>query len=122
MSDEVRRYPKGWLALDNGDLMQVTDFKITSKRNVKSVDTLRVEQAGLAVGPKSDEVSFNAVTDEDGPERDYMSMLKQKRIKSLRYKTPGENGTITGVASERTIEANVEDGVKYSVVFVGKIA
>jgi hypothetical protein len=50
-NDDFKQYPRGNIAMDNGDLIDVTDVKITFKRANKIKHTLRKEAAGKVKGP-----------------------------------------------------------------------
>lgn len=119
-NDDFKQFPRGYIAMDNGDLLDVTDVKIRDKRANKIKHTIRVEGAGKVKGPLETEISFDAIVSEDGPERDYLALLKSGKIKKLRYKMPGETGSIKGTVDERSLEFPLEDAVKYSIIFSGK--
>jgi hypothetical protein len=58
---------------------------------------------------------------EDGPERDYMKMLKRGDIKQIRIKIPGETITVDGSVSQRSLELPLDDAIKYTITFIGHI-
>ncbi len=118
MSEEVKFYPKGQLALDNGDLLDVTDVKHEITNGGKHVHTLRGH--GVTGGNEETTVSFDAVVSEDGFERDYLAMVKKRKIKKLRLKLPGETLTIHGMATKRSVEVKTDDAVKYTIEFIGR--
>jgi|ERR1044071_2362548 hypothetical protein len=119
-NDDFKQYPRGYIAMDNGDLLDVTDVKIRQKRANKIKHTIRVEGAGKVKGPEETELSFDAIVSEDGPERDYLTLLKNGKIKVIRYKIAGETASIKGTVDERSLELPLEDAVKYSITFSGK--
>jgi len=121
MSAEPQKlYPRGWIAMGNGDLIQVTTIKIDHTNNAKQVHTIRRNGAGVTLGVEETTVSFDAVVDQDGCERDYLKMLKRGHIKQLRVKVPGETITITGVVSALSKELPLDAEIKYSITFIGR--
>src|SRR5574341_796310 len=82
--------------------------------------TLRQKGAGLSMGVEETMVSFDALVSEDGPERDYLKLLKKGTIKQLRVKLPGETLTINGGVSKRSVEIPLDDAVKYTIEFIGR--
>jgi hypothetical protein len=120
-NDDFKQYPRGNVAMDNGDLIDVTDVKDTFKRANKIKHTLRKEAAGKVKGPLEGEVSFDAIVSEDGAERDYLALLISGKIKKLRLKVPGETITVVGTVDERSREMPLEDAIKYSIKFSGRL-
>lgn len=118
MSDKV--YPRGQIALGNGDLTQVTDVKLDDSNEAKNVHTLRESPSGVVVGKKEHALSFNAVVDAGGFEQDYFKLLMDGTIKQVRIKVPGETITFTGVVSKRSLELPLDTEIKYSIDMVGR--
>lgn len=121
MAEDFRQYPSGSIALLNGDLMDVTNVKITTKANNKIQHTLRVVAAGKVHGTEETTVTFDAIVSAEGAERDYLADLKAKKIRKLRYKVPGETGSIIGSVDERSLELALDAAVKYSISFSGRL-
>jgi hypothetical protein len=121
MSADFPDYTQGYIAMLNGDLLDVTNVKITTKRNNKIIHTLRRSGAGKQHGTEETTVTFDAVVSEAGPERDYLADLKAGKIRKLRYKMPGETGTVLGSADERSVEFSLDNAVKYSISFSGRL-
>lgn len=120
MSAEPQKlYPRGFIAMGNGDLIQVTNVKIDHTNNAKQVHTIRRKGAGITMGVEETTVTFDAVVDEEGPERDYLQMLKRGSIRQLRVKIPGETITINGVVSQLSKELPLDDSIKFSITFIG---
>lgn len=119
-AEPQKKFPRGWIAMGNGDLMQVTNVKIDHTNNAKQVHTIRRKGAGITLGVEETSVSFDAVVDEEGCERDYLKMLKQGQIKQLRAKVPGETLTITGTVSALSKELPLDSEIKYSITFIGR--
>lgn len=112
-------FPRGYIAMGNGDLIQVVNVKIDHTNNAKQVHTIRQKGAGITLGVEETTVSFDAVVSEDGPERDYLKMLKKGQIKQLRVKIPGETLSINGVVSQRSVELPLDAEIKFSITFIG---
>lgn len=113
-------YPKGQIALGNGDLFDVTNVRHKVTRNATMIHTLRQQEAGTRLGPRETVVSFDALVNKDGPERNYLEMLMQGTVQQLRIKIPGETINVTGVVSERSLEIALDDAIKYSIEFIGR--
>lgn len=118
MSDKI--YPKGRLALGNGDLLDVTNVRHRVSNNGKLVHTIARSPSGVFKGNIDTELSFDAVVSEDGFERDYLKAVMNGEIKQLRIKVPGETITVKGMPTERSVEFGMDDAIKYSVNFIGK--
>jgi hypothetical protein len=112
-------YPKGYMAMGNGDLMDVTNIKIDHVNGAKQVHTIRKKGAGITLGVEETTVSFDAVVSSDGAERDYMKMVKTGEIKQIRIKVPGETITVNGAASALSRELPLDSEIKYSITFIG---
>jgi hypothetical protein len=120
MSQELPIYVRGAIAMDNGDLIQVTNVKVAQKRTNKILHTLKRQASGIVLGNEETTVTFDYVIDETGAERDYMSLVRTGKIKKLRFKVPGETFSVIGACGERTIEMPTDDAVKGSVEWMGK--
>jgi len=120
MSTEPQKiFPRGFIAMGNGDLIQVTNVKIDHTNNAKQVHTIRQKGAGITLGVEETTVSFDAVVSEDGPERDYLKMLKKGEIKQIRIKIPGETISINGTVSSLSKELPLDAEIKFSITFIG---
>jgi hypothetical protein len=119
-AEPQKKFPRGWIAMGNGDLIQVINVKIDHTNNAKQVHTIRRNGAGIALGVEETSISFDAVVDEDGSERDYLKMLKQGQIKQIRVKVPGETLTVTGTVSALSKELPLDSEIKYSITFIGR--
>lgn len=113
-------YPRGYIAMGNGDLIQVTNVKIDHTNNAKQVHTIRQKGAGITFGVEETTVSFDSVVSEEGPERDYLSMLKRGTIKQIRIKIPAETITIDGAVSALSKELPLDAEIKFSITFIGR--
>jgi predicted secreted protein len=114
-----KKYPRGFIAMGNGDLIQVPNIKVDHKNNAKQVHTIRKKGAGIVMGVEETSVSFDAVVDGNGPERNYMKMLKTGEIKQLRIKIPGETISVNGVVSDLSKELPLDAEIKFSITFIG---
>ena len=112
-------YPRGSIAMGNGDLIQVTNVKIDHTNNAKQVHTIRQKGAGITLGVEETTISFDAVVSEDGPERDYLKMLKKGEIKQVRIKIPGETISVNGTVSQLSKELPLDSEIKFSITFIG---
>lgn len=120
ISDSNLVFPKAAVALDNGDLMQLTDAKVVQERTATPVNTMRVTQAGIYVGHEKTEFTANAVMPATGAERDFYQMLRTGKLKTLRIKLPGETFAIVGVINKREIDLPEDAPIKYSISVIGK--
>lgn len=114
-------YPQAFIAMGNGDLMQVTDFTINLTNNAKQVHTLRRKGAGVTLGTEETTVSFNFKIDEDGPERNYWADVKRGTIRQLRAKGPNVSWTINGAYQSVDLSAPLDDAVQGSATFIGRM-
>lgn len=112
-------YPRGQIALDNGDLLDVTNVKVDHTNNGKQVHTIRRKAAGIVLGTEETTVSYDSVISEEGQERDYFNMVKKGLIKQLRIKIPGETITVNGIYTSRSFELPLDDSIKLAMSFIG---
>ena len=113
-------YPRGFIAMDSGDLIDVTNVKHDIVNNAKQVHTIRQTGAGVTLGVEETTISFDAVVSEDGPERDYLRFLKRGTLKQIRIKIPGETISINGIFTTRGMELPLDSEIKFSLTFIGK--
>ncbi len=115
-------FPKAFIAQGNGDLVRVTDFSIKYGNDGKEVHTLREDGAGVTFGVRASSISFNFPVGENGFERDYIKAIQDRKIVQLRCKVPGGKVlTFTGAYISISLDAPLDDAVKGSVEFVGKL-
>lgn len=120
--NEQELFAKAFIAQGNGDLVRVTDFSLTYRNNGKQVHTLREDGAGVTLGVREAEVSFNFPVGENGFERDYVKAIQDGKIVQLRAKSPGGKVfTLNGIYTSFTLDAPLDDAVKGSCSFVGKL-
>ena len=119
-AEPQKLYPRGFIAMGNGDLIQVTNIKVDNVNGAKQVHTIRKKGAGIVFGHEECTVTFDAFVDEDGPERDYLKMLKNGDIKQVRIKIPGETLTVNGAVSHLSEELPVDAAIKFAITFIGK--
>lgn len=122
MADDFLQYPKGRIALDGGDLEDVTNFTITTTGTNKIIHTLRKPGAGKFKGPVECKVTFDAALSENGPDRDWLEMLQKGTFKKLRFKVPGITATVIGSVDEHALTCTIDDAGKYSVTYSGKLS
>lgn len=122
MAENGKVYQTGFLAQGSGDFIQVTNFSITSTVNAKVKHTLRKSGAGVMLGVKESSVSFDLIVDGDGPERDFHRQMEEGVEVQLRAKIPGGVVlTLNGKYGDLGVDAPLDDVVKYSLGFVGKL-
>lgn len=119
MAANQKFYPKGAIATDGGDLIQVTNIKYTHKNGAKQVHTIRKKGAGITLGNEESTISYDTVVDSAGQERDYYLAVKKGLIKQLRIKVPGETITVNGVYESRDFDLPLDDAIKLSLSFIG---
>src|SRR6185436_8097716 len=112
MAQDQKIFPKGQIAMGNGDLVDVYNVKHEITNNAKQIHTLRRKGAGMTLGTEETTVTFEATVSEDGPERDYLKAIKRGLIRQLRIKIPGETLTINGMATKRSLELPLDDAIK----------
>lgn len=114
-------YPKAQIAMQNGDLVDVTNVRITTTNGVKQKHTLRQKGAGITIGVEETKVQFDSIISQDGPERDYFNAVRKAKIIQLRIKIPNETLTVDGCFIERDIDGPLDDAIKQGMQFVGHL-
>ncbi len=123
MADDQLIFPQAYLAMGNGDLVQVTNFRVGFKNGAKQMHTLRKKGAGIVLGNPETTCSFDSAIDEDGVERDHWRSAQKGEIKQLRAKLPGgKTLVVTGAYSSVDCDGPLDDAVKVSCEFIGKLA
>ncbi len=119
MSDQ-KIFPQAYLAMENGDLTQVQDWKLSINNKGKQVHTQRKTGSGVVKGKPETTVTFNFVIDEDGMERNYIRFVQKGTIKQIRGKLPGGTVvTVNGMYTQCELDAPLEDATKGSCTFIG---
>lgn len=122
MADEQLKFPQAFIAMGNGDLVQVQNFTVTLATGAKQVHTLRRRGAGITQGVEESTVTFTAAIDEDGAERNYWRDAKKGIIRQLRAKIPGGSVlTLNGAFSQVDLDAPLDDATKVNCTFVGRM-
>jgi hypothetical protein len=121
MSDELQQFPRGVVAMGNGDLTQVTNLKVKASNNAKLKHSLRKSPSGFVLGNKECSGSFDLDVPETGEERDWWGMVKDGTVKQLRIKIPGTTKAINIVASDLDLELPTDDAIHETVSFIGEI-
>lgn len=114
-------YPRGRITVGSGDLIDVTNIKITTTNNAKQVHTILQKGAGITLGVTETTVTFDSVISEDGQERDYFTLVQTGVISQLRIKLPLETITVEGTYKTRDFELPLDDSIKLSMEFVGAV-
>jgi len=119
--NEQMKYPQAFLAMGNGDLVQVTNFTVALTNNGKQVHTLRRKGAGVVMGTQESTVTFDFAIDETGPERNYWRDVMKGTIRQLRAKIPGGRTVLTlnGIFTGCDLDAPLDDATKGSATFIG---
>lgn len=121
MADEVLSYPKARVSKGAGDLMQVTDVTVRKSKGRKLINTLRSPAAGVADGETANEISFKAVIDENGFERDYDDDFEKGTVAQYRVKVPGGKVfTLTGKIDDLEVTSNIGGAIEFSAKVIGK--
>ncbi len=120
MGDKV--YPRGRITSGSGDLIDVTNIKVTTTNNAKQVHTIAQQKgAGITLGVEETTVSFDSVISEDGQERDYFTLVRTGVISQLRIKLPLETINVEGSYKTRDFELPLDDSIKLSMEFIGAV-
>lgn len=117
------KFPKAFLAMGNGDLIQVTNFTVTYGNSGKQKHSLRRPGAGVAFGNPECTVTFDSEIDENGPERNYWRSIELGTFHQLRAKLPGGRTVLTveGAFTQCDTDGPLDDATKVSCTFVGKM-
>lgn len=121
MAATQQQYTRGQIALGSGDLIDVTNVKLDLVNNAKQVHTIRQKGAGFTTGTEETTVTFDAVIGDQGEERDYFDLLKKGKIRQIRLKIPGRTITVNGTVSSLGVELPLDDAIKQSITFIGKM-
>lgn len=121
MSDELLQYPRGTVAMGNGDLTQVVNLKLKVSRGAKLKHTLRKTPSGYTTGHQEVSGTFDVEIPETGEERDYWKMVATGEVKQLRVKIPGTTKALLIVASDLELELPSDDAIKETVSFIGAL-
>jgi|ERR687898_1647080 hypothetical protein len=115
------KYPKAFLAMGNGDLIQVTNFSVQQTNGGKQKHTLRRPASGVSTGNPEHTVTFDSEIDENGPERNYWKDCKRGTIRQIRAKLPGGRTTLVveGIFTQVNTDGPLDDATKVSCTFVG---
>jgi hypothetical protein len=121
MAGEQLKFPQAYLAMGNGDLVQVTNFSVTLGNGGKQQHTLRVKGAGVTLGNQESQATFDSAISENGPERNYWRDVIEGTIRQLRVKVPGGRTTlvINGMFTQCDLDGPLDDSTKVSCTFIG---
>jgi len=117
---EVLTFPRARLSKGSGDLMQVTDVTLRRSMGRKLVGTLRNPEAGVSDGEHSNELTFKAVIDENGFERDWDSDFQKGTVVQFRLKLPGSTYALSGKIDDLEITSNQGGAIEFSCKVIGK--
>ena len=113
-------YPQAFIAMGNGDLVQVTNFAANLTNNAQQKHTLRRKGAGFTDGVIESTVTFTAIIDEDGSEHDYWRLVQKKLVKQLRVQVPGgKKLTFNGRFKSVNTTGPLDDATSLECEFIG---
>lgn len=121
MAVEQAIYPRGFVAMGSGDLIDVTNVKLDIDDGSKQVHTIRQKGAGITQGVEESTATFDAVVSEFGEEADWLQLVKKQQIKQLRIKIPGRTISMNGKYKMVSYELPLDDAIKISLTFIGKV-
>lgn len=119
MSDEYELYPRGAIAMGNGELVQVTNVKVSYTNAAKNIPTIRSAFSGFVVGEASLTGSLDTVVPASGEERDYWAMVEKGTVKQVRLKLPGKTKAFNIVFDKVDIELPVGAPIAMNLTFIG---
>ena len=120
-TNELKNYPRGQIAIGNGDLQQATLARFNYTNNGKLKHTLRKSPSGFVLGTTECTGSFDLEIDEDGPERQAFDRITDGVVTNFRFKMPLVTKTIEGIMTSVDVEEPLDDAVRFSVSFIGKL-
>jgi hypothetical protein len=121
MSDDLAQYPRGAVAMGNGDLIQVTNVKLKLSNGAKLKHTLRKSPSGFVLGHLECSGSMEIEIPETGAEKDYWTMVQNGDVNQIRLKLPADTRAVNIVASSMDLELPSDDAIKQTVEFVGEV-
>jgi hypothetical protein len=105
--------------MDNGDLVQVTNWNFTYTNNAKMKSTLRRRNAGVTMGNTEGTLKFDLEVPESGPERDFFTLVQSGQMKQIRQKLPGGAvRVLEGAFQEIAEDQPADDAFKTSLTFI----
>ena len=120
MADEVLSFPRGRLSKGAGDLIQVTDVTVRLSKGKKLQGTLRSPEAGVTRGESANEMTFKAVIDANGFERDWKEEFDKDKVSQYRLKLPGLVISLTGQIDDLEYTSNMSGAIEFSAKVIGK--
>jgi hypothetical protein len=112
-------YPRAYLAMGNGDLVQVTNWNFVYTNNAKMKSTLRRQNSGVTRGNTEGTLKFDMEVPASGPERDYFMLVQSCEIKQIRAKLPGGIvRVLDGAFQELAEDQPMDDAFKVSMTFI----
>lgn len=107
--------------MQNGDLAQVTNFKVKLTNGAKLKHTLRKSPSGVVFGHRECSGSFDVEVPEGGEERGYWEMVANQEIKQIRIKIPGRTLAVDIATSDIEMELPSDDAIKITCTYVGDL-
>jgi len=119
--NELKQYPRGSLAIGNGDVQSAASASFTTTNNGKLVHTLRRSPAGVVLGTREASGTFELVVDEDGLEIEIFNRIANGDTVNFRFKMPQTTKVIEGILTNADISLPVDDVVGVTLAFVGRL-
>ena len=118
---ELLNFPRGQIAIGNGDLQQAASASFTTTNNGKLVHTLRRSPAGVVLGTREGSGSIEMVVDENGLELEVFDRINNGSILNFRFKIPQSTKVIEGILTNADVSLPVDDVVGVTLAFVGRL-
>lgn len=121
MGETLAKYPRGAIGHGPGAMVEVENVKLTKTNNAKLKHTLARSPSGFTLGTNESELTFKMLVSETGPERDFVTSLKNGVAEDFRLLLPGgETWRITGPVSKYDIDVPLDDAVSVDLSVVCK--
>lgn len=121
MSDAFPNYPRGGIAMGNGDLVQVTNVKGKYTNGAKLKHSIKKTPSGYTLGHREVSGTFETEVPEGGMERDWWDLVRNGTVKQVRIKFPGTTKALDIVCSDLDFELPSDDAIKKTIGFIGQL-
>lgn len=115
-------YPKGKLAIEGGELQDVTNVDVSFEDGAKTVHTKRNngKASGVVSGTKSCTVSFTMAISEEGFERDFLGKWDKEESIEARFKFPGGlTIVVNGKYTKPSAKGPIDSFVEFNISIIG---
>jgi hypothetical protein len=120
-TDPLKLHPRGQIAIGAGELQRATLGRFNVTRNTKLKHTLRRSPSGAVQGTQECSGTIEVDVDEDGLELDWYEKLQNGERIVFRFKIPTLVKQIDGFLQSIDTELPLDDAVKLTVAFIGKL-